>query len=97
MMICNADRVRGWLDEHEETSMLADGFDDAVIGLTRDLKTGKYRVVYDVKRCLHILINDHGMDEDEAIEHLEVNVVGAYVGDMTPVWMFLPAVDEDDD
>jgi hypothetical protein len=35
---------------------------------------------------LEILIAD-GMDEIDAIEHLEYNVYGAYVGKGTPIYM----------
>jgi hypothetical protein len=89
-MIANADRVRNYCEEHEIEALFADGLDDAVIGLTRDLSSGAYRVVYDTARVVHVLMNDHGMDYDEAVEHLEHNIVGAYMGDNTPVWSFLP-------
>lgn len=92
-MIANADRVRRWIDENDEAAVFATGLDDAVIGLTRDIKTGTYRVVYDSARVVQYLMNDQNMDYDEAIEYLEHNVVGAYVGDGTPVWMFLPEGD----
>jgi hypothetical protein len=67
-MIANADRVRNYCEEHEIEALFADGLDDAVIGLTRDLSSGAYRVVYDTARVVHVLINDHGMDYDEAVE-----------------------------
>jgi len=97
MMICNADRVREWLDDNEVTSLFADGLDDAVIGITRDLKSGAYRVVYDTHRVINVLVNDQGMEYDDAVEHLECKIVAAYVGDSTPVWLFLPNIDEEDD
>ena len=95
MMVCNADRVRAWVDENEVEVLFADGLDDAVIGLTRDMKSGTYRVVYDTHRVIQVLMNDQGLDYDDACEHLEVNIVGAYVGDGTPVWSFLPAIEEE--
>lgn len=95
-MIANAERVRDWCDENEVTTMFADGLDDAVIGITRDLKTGSYRVVYDTHRVVNVLVNDQGMDYDDAIEHLERKIVCAYVGESTPVWSFLPALDEEE-
>ncbi len=97
MMVCNADRVRAWIDENEVTTLFADGLDDAVIGLTRDLKTGAYRVVYDTHRVVQVLVNDQKMDYDDAVEHLEFNIVAAYVGESTPVWSFLPKIDEEND
>lgn len=97
MMVCNADRVRAWVDENKVEVLFADGLDDAVIGLTRDAKSGAYRVVYDTHRVIQVLMNDQGFDYDDACEHLEVNIVGAYVGDGTPVWSFLPAIEEEDE
>jgi len=95
-MIANADRVRHWADENEEEIVFADGLDDAVIGLTRDMKTGAWRVVYDTHRVVQVLVNDKGMDHDDAVEHLEHNIVCAYVGEGTPIWSFLPIIEEDE-
>lgn len=90
MMIANGDKVRKWVEDNDEETMFADGLDDAIIAISRDSINGKYRVVYDVARIVQVLINDQGMDEDEAYEHMEFNIIGAYVGEMTPIWAFLP-------
>lgn len=94
-MIANATRVREWIEAHDERTMFAEGLDDAVIGITRDIQTSAYRVVYDINRVVNILMNEQGMTHDEAVEHIEFNIAGAYMGPMTPVWSFLPAVEED--
>jgi hypothetical protein len=57
----------------------ADGFEDAIIGIDDSLTNDVPRVVYSKTLMLEILIAD-GMDEIDAIEHLEYNVYGAYVG-----------------
>lgn len=93
-MIANAQRVRDWLDEHGIETMFAEGLDDAIIGLTMDHRNGVYRVVYDTARVVQILVNDQNMEYDDAMEHLEHNIVNAYVGKMTPVWSFLPSTNE---
>ena len=90
MMIANGDKVRNWVKDNDEEALFADGLDDAIIAISRDSLTGKYRVVYDVARIVQVLVNDQGMDEDEAYEHMEFNVIGGYVGEMTPIWAFLP-------
>ena len=94
MMIANAQRVRQWCDESEEKTLFAEGLDDAVIGITRDLPSGAYRVVYDIHRVVNVLMNEQGMTHDEAVEHIEHNIAGAHVGPMTPVWSFLPIVED---
>ena len=90
MMIANGDKVRNWVKDNDEEALFADGLDDAIIAISRDSLTGKYRVVYDVARIVQVLVNDQGMDEDEAYEHMEFNIIGGYVGEMTPIWAFLP-------
>lgn len=90
MMIANGDKVRNWVKDNDEEALFADGLDDAIIAISRDSLTGKYRVVYDVARIVQVLVNDQGMSEDEAYEHMEFNIIGGYVGDMTPIWAFLP-------
>ena len=69
------------IDENTEI-LMADGFDDAIIGLC----SKSMRVIYDYDLMLEIL-EDGGMEEIEAIEHLEFNVLNAWVGDQTPIYM----------
>lgn len=66
-----------------EDILMADGFDEAIIGL--DMKS--LRVAYDSKKMIDILIERDGMDEMEAIEYLEYNVYNAWVGDKTPIYI----------
>jgi len=61
-----------------------DGFDDAVIGTDyRNL-----RLVYSIERMIQILITRDGMDMDEAIEYFDHNIGCAFVGDMTPLYVW---------
>ena len=64
----------------------ADGFDKAIIGMCMDIATGGERLIYDANKCIDILIKQ-GMSEQEAIEYFEFNVVGAWMGPKTPVFM----------
>jgi hypothetical protein len=68
------------LENDEENAIFYDGFDEAIIGL--DLSS--YRVIYSVKKCLEILCRE--MNEEDAREHFEFNVVGGYVGEKTPIF-----------
>ena len=65
----------------EETFLKADGFDDAIIGV--DSQT--MRLIYSRSQMVDILVNE-GMEEDEAIEYLEFNTYGAYMGEQTPIY-----------
>ena len=65
--------------------LTADGFDDAIIGHTYDIATSGNRMIYDFHKCVEILMKD--MTEEEAIDHMEYNVTGAYVGNNTPIFL----------
>lgn len=68
-------------------TLKADGFDEAVIGIGRQFN--KNLVIYDEDKCIEILMERDGMSEEEAIEFFEFNVVGAYVGEYTPIYVRL--------
>jgi hypothetical protein len=68
----------------EDTFMVADGFDDAIIGVDDN----NLKIVYDIDKVIDILIKD-GMSVDEAIEYYEYNIAGAYVGENTPSFIRL--------
>ena len=65
----------------DEEILKADGFDDAVIGIDTD----SMRLIYSVQKCIEVL-REEGMDEIDAVEYFEYNVLGAYVGEKTPIW-----------
>ena len=60
----------------------ADGFDDAIIGV--EPLSGK--VIYDIDKMVHVL-NEEGLSTEEAIEYLDYNVLNAYVGEQTPIYI----------
>jgi hypothetical protein len=65
----------------DDTLLFADGFDDAIMGLD----TNSLRVVYSKQKMIECLLKD--MELDEAIEYLEFNTWGAYVGEQTPIYV----------
>ena len=69
------------LDYASNTALTADGFDKAIIGVTT-----QGLVVYDYNKCVEVLMKE-GMEEDEAVEHLDFNVVGSYMGEGTPIFI----------
>lgn len=74
------------MKEHDERippMMLADGFERAFIGISEDY-AGHPRAVYDYGKCLRILMIEQHMTQDEAVEYMDFNVIGAYVGAGTP-------------
>jgi len=65
---------------YEEEFLIADGFDDALIGVDET----EMRLIYSVSKCIEILKED--MDYTDAIEYFTYNVSGGYVGEKTPIW-----------
>ena len=64
-------------DELEADIVVADGFDDALIGTTDILH--RTHAVYDRDQCIQVLIDRDGMEPEEATEFFEYNVAGAYI------------------
>lgn len=71
----------------DEQLLLADGLDDGLIGVVSGWFARERRAValYDYAACVRALMAE-GMDEDEAADYLEFNVLGAWVGDGMPVF-----------
>jgi hypothetical protein len=70
-----------------EEALLADGFEDALIGYVEIFSNAV--ALYDRDKCIEILMEGSSMSEEEAIEYFEFNVVGAYVGPKTPAFATL--------
>lgn len=74
-------------DRYPDTDiLLLDDFDQAIIGL--DEKT--LRVIYSKKKILEILQEEQGMNETEALEYYEFNILGAHLGEKTPIFLEQP-------
>jgi hypothetical protein len=61
----------------------SEGYDEASIGVSTD-----GRLVYSVEKMIEILMRDGDMSVDDATEWLEYNTFNAYVGEMTPIWVY---------
>lgn len=77
--------TRDRIADYAPGALLADGFDDAIIGVAE--RCGQPTLVaYDRCRCIDIL-EAQGMSREDAEEYFEFNVAGAWVGEQTPVWI----------
>ena len=72
-------------EQFEGALVFADGLDDALIGIGE--QNGRLFALYDKVGCLEIFRVRDGASYEEALEHLEVNVIGAYVGESTPAFV----------
>lgn len=77
--------IKSKLEEYENL-LVADGFDDAILGVALSGVNREPAVVYSVNKVLAILMTE-GMDEMEAQEYFEFNILGAYVGENTPIFI----------
>jgi len=73
------------LDDYDEETIYFNGFDEALLGLgtqfNRDI------AVYDFEKCVDILMSRDDMSYDEAVEYMDYNIIGAYVGAYTPIFL----------
>tara|TARA_A100001391_G_scaffold41736_1_gene24034 strand:- start:140 stop:394 length:255 start_codon:yes stop_codon:yes gene_type:complete len=75
--------IKERLSECNPDALFIDGFDNALIGIAR--RCGSPDVaVYDYEKCVDVMV-DGGMSHDEAVEYMEYNVAGAYVGENGPI------------
>jgi hypothetical protein len=59
-------------------------FDEAIIGVAE--RIGMEAVVaYDIDKIIEILSRD--MTDEEAIEYFDFNIIGAYMGERTPIYV----------
>jgi len=66
-------------------ALLADGFEEALIGYAEVFN--KVIAVYDRDRCMQLLMERDGMTFDEACNFFNYNVTGAYAGEHTPAFL----------
>ena len=86
------------LSEHHPEALLLDGFHEAIIGTASRINLGPV-VAYSKSKIIEILMKDMEVDEtlDEesienekytmALEYYEFNILGAWVGDFTPIFI----------
>ena len=68
----------------EENSQLVDGYNDCVIG--SDYK--EKRAVYGIERMLEQMMLKDKMTMEESMEHFDHNIGSAYIGEMTPIYVW---------
>lgn len=66
--------------------LLADGFEEAFVGVGRRCSRPDV-AVYDVDAMMRVIIERDGASYIEALEYLEFNVLGAWVGERTPIYL----------
>lgn len=74
------------IEEINPEALLCDGFDEAIIGLAERINLGPV-VAYDVNKMLEIMVERDGMTYEDAMEYFDYNILGAWLGENTPVYI----------
>jgi hypothetical protein len=81
------DPRREWCGQFNPEALMADGYEDAILGVAE--RCGQPAlVVYDADKCVQILIDRDGMDYEEAYEFFQFNTLGCWAGEMTPLYLW---------
>jgi hypothetical protein len=80
--------------EEEDGLLLAEGFDKAFIGTTYCKQAKAELAVYDRDKCFKVLMERDGMTFIEAVDFFMYNTEGAYMGDLTPLFIELSTLEE---
>jgi len=74
------------LRELNPEALLADGLEAALIGYTVNTHHA-HVAVYDIDKCIDVLVERDGMTPEEADEYLSFNTICAYVGENGPLYI----------
>lgn len=72
-------------DIYGEELIFADGFDDAIIGVATGFDSA--RVVYCYASMIEVMMKDNNMSYEDALDWIEFNTIGSYVGKNTPIYV----------
>ena len=74
------------LAEANPEALLADGLEAALVGYTVN-HHHPHVAVYDIDKCIDVMVERDGMTPEEADEFLSFNTLGAYVGENGPMYV----------
>lgn len=62
--------------------------DESIVGVCYDVHGDQSRrLIYSVEKMINIFMYRDGMTYDEAREYIDYNIIGAYVGKQTPIYL----------
>jgi hypothetical protein len=74
------------LTELNPDALTADGLEAALVGYAVN-HHHPIVAVYDIEKCIDVLVERDGMTPEEADEFLSFNTLGAYVGENGPLYV----------
>ena len=78
--------ANNYLDGGELLFIDPEYFDEAIIGVATS-SVGMMAVAYSEPKIIELLIRHDQMDPDEAMEWYQFNILGAYLGENTPIFI----------
>ena len=84
----NQNEMREWLAERVEDAVTWDGCDAAIIGVVERCSQPPL-VCYDYELLVQCFV-EQGMSGEDAVEWVDFNLAGAWVGDGTPMILYRP-------
>ena len=60
-------------------------FDDAIVGIIHDFN--RTAVCYSESKIIDLLMSEDNMDYDDAIEYYQFNILGAWMGEWSPMYL----------
>jgi hypothetical protein len=76
-------QINNHLEETEQTTILYNGLENALIGIGNQY-TKPPIAIYSYKHIIQQL-QKNGLNYEDAIEYAEYNIIGAWVGEQTPI------------
>ena len=70
----------------DERLVKANGLEDAIIGVGSRMNMPDV-LIYSYNKCVKIFMEKEGWTHEEAVEWMDYNVVGAWVGETTPIFV----------
>ena len=80
----NRKQINEHLEQLGETALLMDGFDEACIGFSQRINE-PLLAVYQWQKMVQILKKRDKMDYEQAVEYIDYNCLGAWIGEQTPI------------
>jgi hypothetical protein len=74
------------MEELNPEALKADGFDECIVGIAVTFKGAIF--LYNPNMMIAQMVARDGMTEEEAVEYFEYNILGAYMGDFTPAYLY---------
>jgi hypothetical protein len=82
-MAINREALNDYLNDLGEPLLLMDGFDEAFIGISQRINE-PLLAVYSYDKMVDLLMTRDGMEDEDAMEFIEYNCIGAWGGERTP-------------